>query len=118
MYQAPLFSPGPVEASILGELSPTFTVRFAEGEDGSLRFLEGGDGPPLILIHGHGSAATSWFSLLPALAQRFRVLAVDLPGFGNSYAPSSALPGQQMLAFSRYWRCVLISKRIAQNKRT
>src|SRR5438034_625538 len=78
---------GPVEASILGELSPTFSVRFPESAAGPLRVLEGGVGPPLVLIHGRGGAATTWFSWLPSLARRFHVLAVDLPGFGSSSAP-------------------------------
>lgn len=79
--------PGPVEAAILAELSPTFTVRSAAVAGGSLRVLEGGSGPPLVLIHGRGNAATGWFPLLPELARSHRVLAVDLPGFGQSVAP-------------------------------
>jgi pimeloyl-ACP methyl ester carboxylesterase len=78
---------GPVETSILSELSPTFTARLTESAAGPLRILEGGVGPPLVLIHGRGGAATTWFSWLPKLAQRFRVFAVDLPGFGSSSAP-------------------------------
>jgi pimeloyl-ACP methyl ester carboxylesterase len=77
-------APGPAEAAILADLAPTFRVRFAAAPRGTLRVLEGGDGPPLVLLHGRGAAATSWFPLLPALARRHRVLAVDLPGFGAS----------------------------------
>ena len=40
--------------------------------------------PPLVLIHGLGSAATAFKSIIPALAQSFRVITVDLPGHGNS----------------------------------
>ncbi len=46
--------------------------------------IEGGSGPPLVLVHGRGGAATAWFPLLPHLARTHRVLAVDLPGFGAS----------------------------------
>lgn len=79
--------PGPVEAGILSELAagaPAFTEarRIAAGV--SLRTLEGGSGPPLVLLHGRGHAATSWLPLLPALARGRRVIAVDLPGFGHS----------------------------------
>jgi pimeloyl-ACP methyl ester carboxylesterase len=77
-------TPGPVEASILADLSPTFRVRHVERDGASLRVLEGGAGPPLVLVHGRGSAATTWFPLLPELARSRRVLAVDLPGFGGS----------------------------------
>jgi pimeloyl-ACP methyl ester carboxylesterase len=78
--------PGPVEAALLAELAPTFSSRRVETPFGALRVLEGGAGPALILIHGRGNAATTWFPLLPALARTHRVLAVDLPGFGQSEA--------------------------------
>ncbi len=78
--------PGPVEAALLAELAPTFSPRRVETPFGALRVLEGGAGPALILIHGRGNAATTWFPLLPALARSRRVLAVDLPGFGQSEA--------------------------------
>jgi pimeloyl-ACP methyl ester carboxylesterase len=78
--------PGPVEAALLAELAPTFSPRRVETPFGALRVLEGGAGPALILLHGRGNAATTWFPLLPALARSHRVLAVDLPGFGQSEA--------------------------------
>jgi pimeloyl-ACP methyl ester carboxylesterase len=80
--------PGPVERTVLAELAPTFAARRVETPFGSLRVLEGGAGPALILLHGRGNAATTWFPLLPALARSHRVFAVDLPGFGQSQARS------------------------------
>lgn len=80
-------APGPIEAAILADLAPAFTVRHAPLASGSLRVLEGGSGPPLVLLHGRGSACTSWFPLLRALARNRRVIALDLPGFGGSSAP-------------------------------
>jgi magnesium chelatase accessory protein len=41
-----------------------------------------GVGPPLLLLHGAGGATHSWRGLAPLLAQRFEVLAMDLPGQG------------------------------------
>ncbi|MEH3157224.1 MAG: alpha/beta hydrolase [Gordonia paraffinivorans] len=42
------------------------------------------DGPTIVLLHGI-SASWRWFAhLFPALSQRYRVLALDLPGFGGS----------------------------------
>src|SRR5262245_23379115 len=46
-------------------------------------------GPPnaetVVLVHGLGkNAARDWSRLIPALAERYRVLAIDLPGFGYS----------------------------------
>src|SRR5690349_995168 len=78
--------PGPVETGILSALAPTFAVRRVETPFGSLRILGAGAGPELILLHGRGNAATTWFPLLPTLARSHRVVAVDLPGFGQSPA--------------------------------
>ena len=76
--------PGSVEAAILADLAATFRERHVDTASGRLRLLDGGEGPPLVLLHGRGNAATSWFPLLPRLAEKRRVLAVDLPGFGAS----------------------------------
>lgn len=78
--------PGPVESAVLASLAPTFAARRVQTPFGLLRVLEGGTGPALILLHGRGNAATSWFQILPGLARSQRVLAVDLPGFGQSQA--------------------------------
>ena len=93
-------SPGPAEAALLAELAPTYRVRPVETRAGALRVLEGGEGPPLVLLHGRGSAATSWAPLLPALARSRRVLAVDLPGFGASRGhPFTGDDAERALAF-------------------
>ena len=48
--------------------------------------------PPLVLIHGLGSAATAFKPIIPALAQSFRVITVDLPGHGQSaYSKGQAM---------------------------
>jgi len=49
-----------------------------------------GQGPPVLLLHGSGpgvSAWANWRLLLPALAQRRRVVAPDLVGFGDTERP-------------------------------
>ncbi|MBA2540553.1 MAG: alpha/beta fold hydrolase, partial [Deltaproteobacteria bacterium] len=43
-----------------------------------------GAGEPLVLIHGLGSARTVWSLVTPELAKKFDVLAVDLPGHGQT----------------------------------
>lgn len=43
-----------------------------------------GDGPPLVLLHGLGSNRAVWRPVLAQLAERFTVVAVDLPGHGDS----------------------------------
>src|SRR6266852_4160401 len=49
---------------------------------------EGGKGPPLLLVHGLGGPPM-WQKVLGPLSKRFRVMAVDLPGFGDSDPLSS-----------------------------
>jgi pimeloyl-ACP methyl ester carboxylesterase len=49
-----------------------------------LAFTRRGAGAPLVLLHGLGSSQRAWDPVVPALAERFDVLAVDLPGFGDS----------------------------------
>ena len=43
--------------------------------------------PPMVLLHGLGDAAANWDGVLPALARRHRVYAVDLRGHGLSSHP-------------------------------
>ena len=49
-----------------------------------LFYVELGEGTPLLAVHGLGGNWRVWLENLPALAQRHRVIAVDLPGFGRS----------------------------------
>lgn len=83
---------GPFEAHLLGQLAPLVEPRshwLTSG--GTLRALEGGEGRTVVLLHGRGHAAAMWFSYLTVLARGWRVLAVDLPGFGLSSAPEGRL---------------------------
>jgi pimeloyl-ACP methyl ester carboxylesterase len=49
-----------------------------------------GAGPDVLLIHGLGGAKSSFFDTAAALSQRYRVHALDLPGFGGSSKPTTA----------------------------
>lgn len=48
---------------------------------------DAGSGPVALLLHGTGAATHSWAGLLPRLAERFRVVAPDLPGHGFTDTP-------------------------------
>src|SRR5215207_3955355 len=52
-----------------------------------LAYDETGSGPPLLLLPGLSGNARNWAGLLPALAPRFRVIALDPRGAGRSPAP-------------------------------
>jgi pimeloyl-ACP methyl ester carboxylesterase/CRP-like cAMP-binding protein len=47
------------------------------------------DAPIAVLIHGWSSSSFTWAPLLPVLSKRYRCLALDLPGFGQSPAPKT-----------------------------
>ena len=51
---------------------------------GSLLVESTGHGPPLVLLHGWAMHSGLWGPLIPRLAKRYRVHAVDLPGHGHS----------------------------------
>src|SRR4029453_8766589 len=53
-------------------------------------YLEAGDGPPVVLLHGLGATNSSMLPTLADLSDDHRVLAPDLPGFGESSKPFRA----------------------------
>ncbi|SEG93944.1 2-hydroxy-6-oxonona-2,4-dienedioate hydrolase [Thermomonospora echinospora] len=69
------------------ELTYESTSRELATDQGLLRYHEAGDGPPLLLLHGSGPGVTGWRNFrgnLPALAEHFRCLVLEFPGFGVS----------------------------------
>lgn len=59
---------------------------FAAIDGRDLHYVEAGDpeAPPLVLVHGFGAWSYSWRHNIGPLSQEFRVVALDLPGFGWS----------------------------------
>jgi pimeloyl-ACP methyl ester carboxylesterase len=49
-----------------------------------MHHLEAGTGPAVVLVHGGTGGGANWFRMIGPLAERYRVLAPDLPGFGLS----------------------------------
>ena len=68
------------------------SVRFGTKQVGDVTvfYREAGpaDAPVLLLLHGFPTAGHMFRDLIPQLADRYRVIAPDLPGFGNTIAPS------------------------------
>mgnify|MGYP001285145388 CR=1 FL=1 len=54
-----------------------------------LHYVERGSGEPIVLLHGNGSMIQDWVSsgLLDLAARKYRVLAIDRPGYGHSDRP-------------------------------
>jgi pimeloyl-ACP methyl ester carboxylesterase len=48
------------------------------------------DAPVILLLHGFPTSGPMFRNLIPALADRYRVIAPHLPGFGNTVAPPRA----------------------------
>ncbi|MFD2473284.1 alpha/beta fold hydrolase [Amycolatopsis silviterrae] len=71
------------------EALPGFTHRWADAEGIRLHVVEGGqaDGPAVVLLAGFPQTWRAWRKAMPGLAERFRVLAIDLPGQGDSDRP-------------------------------
>jgi pimeloyl-ACP methyl ester carboxylesterase len=53
-------------------------------------YLDAGSGPPVIVLHGLGATNASMLPTLSSLAESHRVLAPDLPGFGDSGKPQAS----------------------------
>ncbi len=62
-------------------------ARDAEG----LHYLTAGSGDAVILLHGYTQTSRMWRPLIPLLAKKFRVIAPDLPGIGDSQIPADGL---------------------------
>ncbi|MBL1078475.1 alpha/beta fold hydrolase [Nocardia sp. 2] len=66
------------------------TARWITVDGHKLRYHEAGEGDPLVLLHGSGVGVSGWANFgdnLPVLAQHFRCLILDQPGFGASERP-------------------------------
>ena len=59
-------------------------VRAASGE---VAYLDEGEGPAVLLLHGFPTSSCLWRDLVPLLAPRFRAIAPDLLGYGDSEKP-------------------------------
>ena len=65
--------------------------RDAEVEGVKLHCTTAGHGPAVILLHGYAETSRMWKPIIPLLAERFTVIAPDLPGIGDSAIPADGL---------------------------
>ncbi|TMC50491.1 MAG: alpha/beta fold hydrolase [Chloroflexi bacterium] len=101
----------PVDAAGLGSghaadavaLSPPVALRprFLRLHDSRISYVDVGEGPVILLVHGLGDSLHGWrHSIGPLADAGFRVMAIDLPGFGYSDKPG----GYTLSMFSQLLR--------------
>lgn len=85
-----------------------FAVRFKTVDLGTVQmfYREAGatTAPPILLLHGFPTSSHMYRNLIPQLADRYRVLAPDLPGFGSTTAPARGAYGY---TFDNLFKAVL-----------
>ena len=82
---AALVSLGSVQAA------ETVTARDAKIDDVQLHYLAAGKAPEtVILLHGFAETSRMWRPVIPLLAEKFTVIAPDLPGIGDSSIPAQS----------------------------
>ncbi|MBQ4092248.1 MAG: alpha/beta hydrolase [Firmicutes bacterium] len=67
----------------------------------NIRYLEEGSGPVVLLLHGWGCNSSHWSAVIDGLKDEFRVIAPDLPGFGQSDEPLPTWGSEE------YSRCMI-----------
>lgn len=64
----------------------------------TLAYRSAGAGPPVLLLHGWPTSSYLWRDVIPPIAEHNQVIALDLPGFGQSSKP---LEGYDFAFFER-----------------
>lgn len=68
---------------------PGFPGSRQKPEPCRVHYLTMGSGEPLLLVHSVGQSVYTWRDLMPALAESYCAVAIELPGFGFSDRPLS-----------------------------
>src|SRR3954465_7232804 len=78
-------------AAVAANFGPGFRQTMVPVEGCTVSATVGGQGPTVLLMHGYAETAQMWKPLALRLAPRFTVVAVDLPGIGDSSIPESGI---------------------------
>lgn len=94
MAMAMSFPAGPIEGA---------STASARVHGTQVRYLVAGQGEPVVLVHGLAGSTYWWQRNLPDLARRYRVYALDLPGFGAMGWPVMGRRSRFVLAEAAAW---------------
>ncbi|MEU5437407.1 alpha/beta hydrolase [Streptomyces sp. NPDC020719] len=86
----------PGDAELARSLSGGFRSQYAHVNGVRLHYVAGGHGPLLVLVAGWPQTWWSYRKIMPALARRYRVIAVDLRGQGGSDKPQGGYDKKTM----------------------
>ncbi|KAF1017436.1 MAG: Haloalkane dehalogenase [Stenotrophomonas maltophilia] len=91
MKTTPLIAAGVagILAASAAHAAPEVSYHYAQVDDVRVFYREAGDpsAPTIVLLHGLPSSSFMYRELIPMLADRYHVIAPDLPGFGYTEAP-------------------------------
>jgi pimeloyl-ACP methyl ester carboxylesterase len=88
----------PSDDALARSLPGEFRSRHADVNGTRLHYVAGGRGEPLFLLPGWPQTWWEFRKIMPVLARRFRVLAVDLRGMGGSAKPDGGFDKKNMAA--------------------
>jgi len=80
-----------LSTALFATANEAIVSRDAEVDGVKLHYLTAGQGPAVILLHGYTQTSRMWRPIIPLLAGKFRVIAPDLPGIGESEIPKDGL---------------------------
>lgn len=81
---------------IVGAEQRTVGIETHDAGPLDVHVYEAGEGPPVVLLHGWPQHAWCWRYVMPLLADRHRLIAPDLRGFGWSGAPAGGYNGETL----------------------
>lgn len=84
------------DAELAASLDGAFTSSYAQVNGVTLHYVHGGEGSPLILVPGWPETWWEYRKVMPALATRHRVVAVDIRGMGGSEKVTSGFEKKSM----------------------
>jgi pimeloyl-ACP methyl ester carboxylesterase len=77
-----------ISASLASAEPTPIATRYAKIGNAQLHYLIAGHGPAVVLLHGYTQTSRMWRPIIPLLAEKFTVIAPDLPGIGDSSIPA------------------------------